>query len=352
MFEQQDLFVRGAGGYHTYRIPSVIATPSGALLAFCEGRRHDGHDSGDIDLLWRRSDDGGHTWGPVAAVWADPGNTCGNPCPVVDGDTGVIWLLMTHNLGEDVEAQIIARRSRGTRTVWSSHSVDDGRTWTLPADITATTKRPDWTWYATGPGAGIQLRTGRLLIPCDHIEADTRRYYSHVLYSDDHGASWHLGGATPDDQVNECEAVECADGRVLLNMRNYDRRQRARARSWSADGGLTWSPVDRDPVLVEPICQASLRQWPAIGQADEASFLFTNPASAEGRCNMSVRISRDEGQTWSAGRVLHPGPAAYSCLVALPDGTAAVLYERGDHDPYERLTWARFDGSWVQGPPD
>ena len=102
MLEQLDLFTSGSHAYHTFRIPSLLATPAGSLLAFCEGRRNGGSDSGDIDILLRRSTDGGRTWSELQTVWADPGNTCGNPCPVVDRESGVISLLITHNLGTDV----------------------------------------------------------------------------------------------------------------------------------------------------------------------------------------------------------------------------------------------------------
>ena len=124
-------------------------------------------------------------------------------------------------------------------------------------------------------------------------------------------------------------------------MRNYDPSIRARAFSFSDDGGESWSSIARDPVLVEPICQASIRR---VG----TSLLFSNPARAEGRQNMTVRLSDDDGQTWVCARVLHPGPAAYSCLAALPDGRAACLYECGAEQPYERLTLARFSLDWVR----
>lgn len=345
-FEQTDLFISGADGYHTYRIPSMIVTAQGAVLAFCEGRKNGRSDTGDIDMLVKRSTDGGASWSGPQTVWDDDENTCGNPCPVVDRDTGVIYLLMTHNLGIDRESEIIDLASQGTRTVWLTYSDDDGVTWHPPREITATVKQPDWTWYATGPGAGIQLTDGRLIIPCDHIEADTKRYYSHVIYSDDHGKTWHLGGTTPTDRVNECEAVELRDGTVLLNMRNYDRRRRARAVATSADHGLTWSPVTHDPALVEPICQASIRRLPS-DHPDEDPILFSNPASADARVNMTVRYSPDGCRHWTAARTLHAGPSAYSCLAVLPDRTIACLYERGDAHPYERLTLARFDVQWL-----
>lgn len=343
---QTPIFVRGQGGYHTYRIPSLVVTTKGTVLAFCEGRKHSTSDTGDIDLLLRRSTDHGEHFGPPMVVWDDGPNTCGNPCPVVDQDTGAVWLLLTHNLGQDHEPQIIDRTSKGTRTVWVSHSTDDGMTWSRPREITASTKRPQWTWYATGPGAGVQLRhgphQGRLVVPCDHIEAGTRRFYSHVIYSDDHGRTWQLGGRTPQPGVNECEVVELSGGQLLLNMRNYDRTQPCRRISISQDGGATWGPVMFDPVLVEPTCQASLRRysWPADGKP--GLLLFSNPASPARRENLTVRLSRDEGKTWTDAWTLHVGPSAYSCLAVLADGRVACLYEAGQTSPYESIALARF----------
>ena len=208
-------------------------------------------------------------------------------------------------------------------------------------EITASAKEPDWTRYATGPGAGIQLASGRLVVPCAHIETGSKKYYSHVLLSDDGGLSWRMGGSTPEDQVNECEVVELKDGSLLLNTRNYDPALRARAIARSADGGESWSPLVRDETLIEPICQASIRR---IGDA----VLFSNPASTQARENMTVRLSDDEGKSWPHARVLHPGPAAYSCLAALPDGRAACLYECGQEHAYEHLRLARFDLDWLR----
>ena len=154
---QHDLFVAGEDGYHTYRIPALITSKKGTLLAFCEGRKSGRGDSGNIDLLLRRSTDGGKTWSPQQTVWDDGKNTCGNPCPVVDQQTGVIWLLLTWNRGDDDERQIIAQTSKDSRRVFATASEDDGRTWLPPREITQDVKRKDWTWYATGPGNGIQL---------------------------------------------------------------------------------------------------------------------------------------------------------------------------------------------------
>ncbi len=339
---QMPLFVSGEGGCHTYRIPSLIVTREGTLLAFCEGRKGSRSDTGDIDLLMRRSDDGGETWSEPRVVWDDGPNTCGNPCPVVDRDTGAVWLLMTHNLGEDAEHEIIARTSTGTRTVWVTRSDDDGLTWSPPVEITSEAKRPEWTWYATGPGVGVQLAeppyAGRLVIPCDH--SLDNECHSHAIFSDDHGATWRLGVAT-ENGTNECQVAELADGTLLLSMRTHGGHiaTTQRVQAHSADGGGTWSPVEPHPDLPDCHCQASLI---GVDVAGETVLLFSNPASSENRVAMTVRVSRDEGVTWPVSLPLHEGPSAYSCLAALPDGGFGCLYERGDEHPYETITFARF----------
>ena len=155
--QQADVFVSGRDGYHTYRIPSVIVTKKGTVLAFCEGRKKGRSDAGDIDLLLKRSTDGGKTWSSQQIVWDDKNNTCGNPCPVIDAKTGTIWLLLTWNLGADRESQIISQKSKDTRQVFVTYSKDDGQRWAPPKEITEQTKQKNWTWYATGPGVGIQL---------------------------------------------------------------------------------------------------------------------------------------------------------------------------------------------------
>ncbi len=350
MPETSFVFRSGEAGYHTFRIPSAIVASNGTLLAFCEGRKQSRSDAGDIDLVLRRSSDGGRTWGPLELVWDDVNNTCGNPCPVLDKTTGELWLLLTWNRGDDTESRIIAQTSKDTRRVFVTRSADHGRTWDKPREITTRVKATNWTWYATGPGAGIQIEGGphrrRLVIPCDHIEAGTKLYFSHVIYSDDHGQTWKLGGSTPRPSVNECEVVELSDHRLLLNMRNYDRAQRTRQVAISRDGGLTWTDQRHAPALVEPICQASIRRysWPESGRKN--LILFSNPASTE-RKQMTVRLSEDDAQSWLVAKELTPGPAAYSCLVVLPDGTIGCLHERGNRAPYETIVLDRFTLDWL-----
>ncbi len=356
LLARTNVFTSGQGGYHTYRIPSLLVTKQGTLLAFAEGRKNGGGDTGDIDLLLKRSTDSGQSWQPMQTVWDDAANTCGNPCPVLDRDTGTISLLLTWNRGDDHEGQIIAQQSKDPRRVFVTSSTDDGATWTKPREITADVKPTNWTWYATGPGAGIQMEhgphRGRLVIPCDHIEAGTKRYFSHAIYSDDHGQTWKLGGSTPQDKVNECELVELTGGRLMLNMRNYDRNQKTRQTAISADGGVTWTDQRHAGELIEPICQGSIRRhsWPA---ADRKSvILFSNPGSTAKRERLTIRASYDEGQTWPASRLLDPRPSAYSCLAVLPDGTIGLLYEAGRKNAYENLVFARFNLQWLEDGKD
>jgi sialidase-1 len=351
--EKSVIFESGKDGYHTYRIPSLLVTARGRLLAFAEGRRNGSGDSGDIDLLLKRSIDQGKTWTPAQTVWDDGPNVCGNPCPVVDRDTGTIWLLLTWNRGNDKEPEIIAGRSKDTRRAFVTSSTDDGLTWSRPREITAAIKKPEWTWYATGPGAGIQIEhgphKGRLVVPCDHIEAVSRRYVSHVIYSDDHGQTWQLGASTPRDTVDECEVVELVGGRLMLNMRNYDRSVATRQTATSPDGGLTWTDQRHAPELIEPTCQASIRRhsWPVGDRA--GVILFSNPASTR-REKMTVRASLDDGRSWAFSRLLDPRPSAYSCLATLPDGSVGILYETGSRSPYETIVFARFALSWLVPP--
>jgi sialidase-1 len=338
---QTTVFSSGTDGYHTFRIPSILVTPKGTVLAICEGRKGGRGDAGDIDLVLRRSRDGGATWSPLEVIADDGPNTMGNPCPVVDRDTGTLWMAMTHNLGEDTEKQILDGTSRGTRTVWMMKSTDDGASWSKRAEITAAIKAPNWTWYATGPGIGIQTRAGRLVIPCDHYLAGSRASESHAITSDDHGASWQLGG-TIGDGVNECQVAELGDGSLVMNLRNQPRRpEEGRAVATSRDGGKSWTRPVRDPALVEPGCQAGLLRVPDPGRADGDLLLFSNPASLK-REAMTVRASRDGGKSWPHGLALNPGPAAYSCLALAPDNMVLCLYEQGEKSPYERITLARF----------
>ena len=345
--QQTNLFTHSQAGYHTFRIPALAITTQGTLLAFAEGRKYGRGDAGEIDLVLKRSFDNGLTWEPMQVVVTEPGMTSGNPCPVVDRETGTIWLPFCQNLADGDESLIT--QGKAPRTVWITHSTDDGASWAEPTEITADVKDPTWTWYATGPTHGIQLQSGRLLIPCDHMVGkyfDRQRdpYHSHVIYSDDHGASWQVGGIV-DDGTNECAVEELVDGSVYINCRNYVGGKR-RAVAWSRDQGNTFTQFRWDETLIEPICQASLIRLTDERRHDCNRVLFANPASTA-REKMTIRLSTDECQTWPIAKLLHAGPAAYSDLAVSADGTIYCLYEGGVEHPYEHLILARFDLAWL-----
>jgi|GEM_PF-949152 len=341
----QKLFISGLDGYHTYRIPSIAVSTHGTILAVCEGRKNSSGDSGDIDLIIKRSEDHGKTWSRQEVIWDDGSNTCGNPCMVADRETGTIWLLGTWSNGEDTEHEIINQTAIDTRRIFVLSSSDDGISWSKPVEITEYVKKSAWTWYATGPGSGIQIKNGpfknRLIIPCDHIEAETKHYYSHIIYSDDKGKTWKLGGRTPEHMVNECQVVELSGGRIMLNMRNYDPSMRHRQIAFSDNGGIRWYKQRFDKTLVEPICQAATEGYSRPGDGRNGIIFFSNPASGERRENMTLKASYNEGKSWSDSIVLYKGPSAYSDLDITDEGHVAVLYEAGINNPYESIVFAK-----------
>lgn len=339
-YDEKDLFVSGENGYNTYRIPAITVSQKGTILAFCEGRRNSVDDSGDIDIILRRSFDNGKNWENMRVILDDGKDTIGNPAPVVDRDTGIIWLLVTRNLADGPESLII--QGKAPRTVWVTYSEDDGETWAELKEITQDVKKTTWTWYATGPCHGIQLKNGRLIIPCDHVEGTNRDYsefaHSHVIYSDDHGETWHIGGIAQKG-TNECVAVETNNGAVYLNCRNY-RGAKRRAFAWSYDGGITFTDFGYEEKLIEPICQGSMIRF------DENYILFSNPASTK-REKMTVRISNDECKSWNDGKILYEGPSAYSDLCVLNDMTIGCIFEKGKANCYETIIFANFDLEWL-----
>jgi sialidase-1 len=334
--------------YHTFRIDSLIVSKKGTLLAFVEGRKSGGGDAGNIDLVLRRSFDGGKTWGPMQVVWDDGTNTCGNPCPIVDQSTGTIWLLMTWNRGDDGEGEIIAGKSKDVRRPYVCYSTDDGKTWSKPVDLAETCRDPNWGWYATGPGVGIQLQRGkykgRLVCPSNHsnLEYEDHHYRSHVIYSDDHGKTWQRSQPIGPG-CNESQVVELVDGTLMMNMRSYTPHGH-RSIATSSDGGETWTKAWQHDQLPEPTCQASLLRYTTVEDGGKNRLLFSNPASTDDRINMTVRVSYDEGKTWPVSRLIYDGHSAYSCLTVLPDKSIGLLYERDD---YSKLTFARFTLDWL-----
>lgn len=336
--EHLRLFDSGRDGYGRYRIPSLIVAPDGTVLAICEGRKNGGGLTGDIDIVARKSRDGGKTWSPLEVVADDGANTLGNPCALVDRSTKTLWLAFTRSLGSDTEEAIVAGTSRETTRVLVTRSDDNGRTWSKPADITATAKRPDWTWYGAGPGVGIQLKSGRLVIPAYHAERESGIYRSHMVFSDDHGQTWKHGAGVG-ERCGECQVVERRDGGLYLNSRTNEGRER-RTVARSEDGGQTWSPAAFDDTLYDPHCQACVIALPAA-KDNTPRWLFTHPAGP-GRRNLTARLSSDEGHTWPVSRRLREGDSQYTCLAVLPDGAIGCLYDCWVDGNY-RVFFVRFD---------
>jgi sialidase-1 len=325
------------------RIPALVVTNKGTLLAFCE-RRNTSSDSGDNDVWCKRSTDGGKTWSEEIVIDDDGRRTSGNPCPVADRTTGTIWL----GFGRDHVKKIMI-----------SHSKDDGQTWAEPCEITDRIKRPGWgPMMAFGPGHGIQLTSGRLLLPHNHTreregatEDDPAGRHDHVIYSDDHGKTWKLGGIVPGIYTGENSITEMADGSLYLNARAGGRARGKRLISRSCDGGLTWSSAEETIGLTDPVqygtgCQASVVRLTDENRHDRNRVLFCNPAG-ERREDLTLRISYDECQTWQKCKVLHSGrDASYSDMALLPDMSIGLLYET-NATGWQSIWFARFTLEWL-----
>lgn len=351
------VFESGQEGYHTFRIPAIVRAGNGDLLAFAEGRRFSRSDTGDIDLILRRSGDQGRTWGPLQIVADHSDDTVGNPVPIVDARTGRVLLLTTRNDGADTQHEIQGGTSNDTRTVWIQHSDDHGATWSVSREITGQVKDSSWRWYATGPGHGIQLqrgdRAGRLIAPVTYSGPSVSA--AGVIYSDDGGVTWQLGGVvrapTHGARPSESSALELTDGQIYLNSRNRSPRQPGRAEAYSDDAGATFMNVGEAEELIDPVVQGSTVRLSATDRGDAVDrLLFSNPADLERRIKMTVRSSFDETQTWSRGRLVHAGPSAYSDLVRIDPNQGGLLYENGDRTPYERISFVAFTEAWLDDP--
>ncbi len=365
--EKIDLFEAGKDGYVLYRIPGIVVTKKGTVLAYCEARKRTGSDWDQIDILLRRSSDGGKTWEPRQKLVKLEGKFARNPAAVkqklakegeiafnnpvafADAKTGAVHFLFCVDYGRCFYVK----------------SDDEGQTFTPPVEITAAFDkfRPAYAWQvlATGPGHGIQLANGRLVVPV-WLSTGTagnahRPSCVSVVFSDDHGKTWQRGDivAREEDIANPSETVpvELSDGRVMLNIRN-EGKQRLRAVSISADGATKWSKLKLDEGLPEPICMGSILRLPSSLNVDgKPRIAFVNPDNPTGRerRNVSVRLSDDDAKTWRPAKTIDAGPSGYSDLAATNDGTILCLYERGaidgNHYHTRWLTVARFNLEWA-----
>lgn len=315
-------------GVHTYRMPALATTVKGTLLAVFDQRRRSGVElPSDIDIGLLRSGDNGDTWEPMRSILdfdaAEPdsrGNGVGSPSILVDRQTGRVFVAAMWSRGDrgwngsgpglqpDQTAQLVLTQSD-----------DDGETWSPPVSITPQVKKTEWRICFQGPGCGIQLQNGNLVFPAQFREAGGLAR-SCLLLSSDHGETWIASApAVPGvPATSEAQAAELSDGSILLSMRDESRAgQRVWCRFDPASGswGAPWL------ALPDPSTRASLLRC-----ADN-SLLFCNPASPKARSTLTVRTSRDDGRTWSDGRLIDPRTSNASCLSLLADGRIAVFYE-------------------------
>ncbi|MFN0172557.1 MAG: exo-alpha-sialidase [Bryobacteraceae bacterium] len=355
-----DVFTAGKEGYHTFRIPTIVTTNDGTLIAFAEGRKDNSRDpgNGDIDLVFKRSADNGRTW-PAVQVLDDPGEKWGasNPTAVVDRSNGRVLLLYNRwEPGIDTPQAEVGTMKNQT---WMRTSDDQGRTWSAARDLTRDARDYDhWAAMFLGPGGAIQTRTGRLIVPAA-MSPDT--YYvwasfgafsgrmeimrSYALYSDDHGSTWRRGGLLG-AFTNECQVVELADGAIMM-----DARQDAGDRRWvviSQNGGQTWSRP-RAGQAVSPIATA-IERYTSKAAGDDRDRLLWTGITGPGRKGLVIRVSYDEGQTFSNEHLLYGGYAAYSDLTILRDKTVGILWERGVSDSYQSVTFTRLNRDFLEPP--
>jgi sialidase-1 len=367
MFECQELFTARTEGYHIYRIPGIQLAPGGTLLATCEARRGEGGDWDPIDILMRRSLDGGKNWLPAVRLFsaADFGpGPLNNIVLAPNVRNGAIHMLFCHDY----------------QHVFQATSTDEGETFSQLREISPVFEEfyRDYPWkvIALGPGHATTLRNGRIIIPLWLSDGTGTEFgpglrghrpsCTAVVYSDDGGESWERGEiAVPVDgydNPSEAVCVEMEDGRLLLNVRSESPRNR-RLVTISPDGARDWSRPEYHPELLEPVCMAALVRHSFRDGGSPGRILFANPDILErefanwggaicDRKRLSVKMSRDDGVTWPVTRVVEEGPAGYSDLAVLPGGEVLLFYECGmlEHMGDTRtLALARFDLNWLEG---
>jgi sialidase-1 len=360
--EKIPVYTSGTEGHKIYRIPAIIGLPDGRLLAFCEGRVKGSSDFGDINIVMKQSTDNGQTWSVLQTVVDYDSLQAGNPAPVVDVNDpscpqGKIFLF--YNTGNNNEGEV--RKGKGLREVWYKTSADAGATWSDAVNITTQVHRPkqphvnpaynfseDWRAYANTPGHAFQFTTGeykgRIYIAANHSTGDPKPhaedYFGHGFYTDDHGKTFHLSGTINLPGSNEATAAEISGNGLLLNARNQKGDVRARIIARSNDGGQTWSDISFDRRLPDPVCEGTILN---IGIKKGKHILaFCNAADTARRDNLTLRISFDEGITWTKNFLVDKSPdgkkdfTAYSDVVKLGKNEIGVLYER---DGYAQIVF-------------
>ncbi len=339
-FEQADLFRQGDDGVHSYRIPALIETEKRTLLAIVDARRDSARDlPARISLVERRSFDGGKTWTPAKTIQQVKEGGVGDASLLVNRQTGRVWCFFAYG-----PPGIGFKSSRaGTRTgpstlqVHAIYSDDEGENWSAPRDLTPQIKDPSWQALFVTSGAHIETSSGRFLLPL--VVRDAAGLVSaRNAYSDDAGETWHVGESLGPG-TDESQVVELKDRTILQNIRDGQTRLVGR----SKDGGIIVADIRHDPALIDPGCNAGITLDTHSGRN---VLIFTNPAS-RAREKLTVRLSVDNGRTWRHSRIVFAGPAGYSTVIPLRDGTIGVLFERGEVSSTEEITFAHFSLSWV-----
>ncbi len=347
---QVPVFRSGTEGYASFRIPAILTAPNGKLLAFCEGRVQNAGDFGNIDIVMKESTDQGRTWSPLRILVDADSLQAGNPAPVVDRydpryPNGRIFLF--YNTGNNHEGEV--RKGKGQRNVWYITSTDEGKNWTVPVNISEQVHKshpPDnWRSYANTPGHALQFSQGkykgRIYVAANHSvgdpQPDFEDYRAHGFFSDDHGDHFQLSESLVIPGSNESTAAELSNDRLMLNSRNQKGDVRARIVTISGDGGVTWNSSYYDDQLPDPVCQGSLLN---IGwRSGRAVLAFSNPASRERRDSLTLRISRDEGRSWTTSVIVDPAGVrsdrgdrqAYSDLVLMKKNRIGIIYEQNGY---------------------
>lgn len=332
--DSQDLFIGGEGGYHTYRIPAMIRTPDGVLHAFAEGRKKSHSDRGDIDIVVRRSTDGGVSWSPKEVLLDDGANTMGQPTPILDRRTGTLHLLFCRN----------------NREMFATHFDRETGLLAEPIDITSVAKSLDVPFKITrmgaGPTAGLQTASGRLLAPVwvNGTIGVANEYGAGVVFSDDRGTTWQAGGAPHVPPaiagINESTVAPLPNGDLYMTQRTNGGEPH-RAMSISRDDGATWTDSQLVPDIdsdMTPI-KAGLAAIEAKGDCDLNGLVLAAP-EGPGRKNLALWYSPD-GVKWKRLTSINNTHAGYSELAQLPSGVVGLLYEQGDKNYHQRLTFTR-----------
>ena len=342
------VFQSAENGYQCFRIPAIIRSPGGLLLAFAEGRVNNCGDFGDVDIVLKTSADGGKTWSPLRVVAQNDSLQAGNPAPVFDLLDPAFpggRLFLFYNAGNASEQAV--RQGKGSREVWYITSEDEGKTWSSPTNITSQVHQPgkpnaDWRSYANTPGHALQLDNGRIFVPANHSAgaplAAFRDYRAHAFFSDDHGKTFILSPDLDYPGSNESTAARLPGGGVLMSVRNQSGDANYRLMARSNNGGESWDTTRIALDLPDPVCEGSLLN--VVLKNGKPALLHSNPASQTERCCLTVKISRDEGLHWEILREIYPGSAAYSDLVPVDADTIGVLFEG---DEYMKIYFVEFE---------